>query len=90
MFLLGASGVFSCDGRTRNGTEGKFSSAEARAIMAERVLVGMSAGAVRESLGRPNDINRTVTGHDVYEHWIYDRHGVYVYIEKGRVTGWQD
>lgn len=54
------------------------------------MFIGMSADAVRESLGSPDDINRTVTGRVIYEHWVYERGGIYVYLENGRVDSWQD
>lgn len=67
-----------------------YTEREVQAILSRRVFIGMSADAVRESLGSPNDINRTVTGRVIYEQWVYERDGIYVYLENGRVDSWQD
>jgi hypothetical protein len=51
--------------------------------------IGMSKDDVLFSMGFPNDINRTVTENSKSEQWVYDN-GVYVYLENGVVTSFQD
>jgi hypothetical protein len=57
-------------------------------IFEERIWIGMTKEMLIESWGRPNDINRTVGSWGVHEQCIYT--SVYVYIENGVVTSWQD
>jgi prefoldin subunit 5 len=41
-------------------------------------------------LGEPDDINRTVGSFGVHEQWVYRKRDMYIYIEDGYVTSWQD
>jgi len=59
-----------------------------RLIMARKVVIGMKKEQVVESLGRPEDINRTVLPGQVTEQWVYG--GLYVYFTDGIVTSFQD
>lgn len=54
------------------------------------VWIGMTAEQLRESWGRPRDINRTVTARGAYEQWVYGQYGSYVYLQDGIVTSWQN
>lgn len=72
-----------------------FSPEELRAVIDQRVFVGMTRRAATCALGPPNDINRTVTAVGEREQLVYRQIGyrrtrVYVYIEAGVVTGYQD
>lgn len=40
------------------------------------------------SCGSPNEINRTVTANGSSEQWVYSN--IYVYVENGEVTSFQD
>ena len=40
------------------------------------------------SLGKPDDINRTVGSWGVNEQWVYGRN--YYYFENGKLTSYQD
>ena len=42
-----------------------------------------------ESLGVPYDVNRSVYTNLIKEQWVYGS-DVYVYVENGIVTSWQD
>ena len=50
--------------------------------------VGMNKKMAIISLGRPNDINRTVGSWGVHEQWVYDN--LYLYFENGKLTSFQD
>lgn len=50
--------------------------------------IGMSREMATISLGRPNDINRTVGSWGVHEQWVYD--DLYLYFENGKLTSYQD
>jgi tetrahydromethanopterin S-methyltransferase subunit G len=65
-------------------------SREGEAILNEEIYVGMSTSAVRQSLGEPDDINRTVTEYGTREQWVYEDRDMYVYIEDGVVQSWQE
>lgn len=73
----------------RERLEATFSDRELAAIDAGEIYIGMSEAALLESWGQPIDINRTVTETIVRKQYVYP-HSVYVYVENGVVTGWQD
>lgn len=50
--------------------------------------IGMNKKMAIISLGRPNDINRTVGSWGVHEQWVYDN--LYLYFENGKLTSYQD
>lgn len=50
--------------------------------------LGMTDDMARESLGRPNDINRTVGSFGVHEQWVY--YNTYLYFENGILTTYQN
>lgn len=58
------------------------------AVIARKILFGMTREQVRASWGEPDEINRTVTPGDVHEQWVYGTQ--YVYFDNGVVTAWQD
>jgi len=60
-----------------------------RAILNGLVMIGMTKEMLRASWGYPEDVNRTVLSGLVTEQWVYSM-GVYVYLENGVVTAWQD
>lgn len=62
-----------------------WSSATVDLIVNGQIRIGMTARMVRESWGRPNDINRTITATGVREQWVYGG-GRYVYLEDGVVV----
>lgn len=54
-----------------------------------KIALGMNKQEVIASIGRPNDINKTVGIWGVHEQWIYgDRR--YLYFENGILTAWQE
>jgi hypothetical protein len=55
----------------------------------EEIIIGMDKVKVVISMGFPIDINRTVTENSTDEQWVYNN-GVYVYLEDGEVTSFQD
>lgn len=57
-------------------------------ILEGRVCLGMSSEQVLASWGPPIKRNRSVSRWGVREQWIY--HNVYIYIEDGCVTSWQE
>ena len=54
---------------------------------ARSLYIGMPRADVIKTMGRPRDINQTVTANVVYEQFVYQ--GIYVYLENGKVTAWQ-
>lgn len=57
------------------------------------IRMGMTKQMVKEVLGEPTDINRTVSTYSTHEQWVYEKDGAkteYYYFDDGRLTGWQD
>ncbi len=50
--------------------------------------IGMNREMATISLGRPNDINRSVGPWGVHEQWVYD--SLYLYFENGKLTSFQE
>lgn len=67
----------------------RFGSSTTSKILNNQVWIGMTKEMLGESLGHPQDINRTVTAGNVSEQWVYGR-GRYVYLDNNIVTSWQD
>lgn len=62
-----------------------------KARIAEReanITIGDSDYKVRKVYGDPKKINKTVVGNTVREQWVYN--GLYIYLNNGVVTGWQE
>jgi len=61
-------------------------------IANNRVRLGMTADQVRESWGKPEDVNRTVTRWGTHEQWIYgpSLEATYLYFDGGVLTSVQD
>lgn len=53
------------------------------------IRMGMTTYEAEISMGKPEDINRTVTAYGVHEQWCYPN-GVYLYFDNGILTSWQD
>ena len=62
----------------------------AEKIVDGRYWIGMTDKMCKQSLGKPNDINRDVGAWGVHEQWIYERKGLYIYFENGYCTSYQD
>ena len=52
--------------------------------------IGMTAAIVRESLGDPDAINRTVKADTVREQWVYRNQRLYLYLDDGLLTTYQE
>lgn len=77
----------------QNKPQSKFSDKEFNAILNESIYIGMSENALLESYGRPSKINKTVTSLSIQKQYVYNRpfqRTIYVYVENGFITGWQD
>ena len=60
----------------------------ANKILSSKIWIGMTDEMAIESLGRPQENNRTVGSWGVHEQWVY--RNLYVYFENGILTSWQD
>lgn len=54
-----------------------------------KVRIGMTQDEAIISMGKPYDINRTVSSYGTHEQWCYNG-GVYLYFEDGILSSWQD
>jgi hypothetical protein len=66
----------------------QFGKAIGERIFYNEIWIGMTAEMVRESKGRPKDINKTVGSWGVHEQWIYNEK-TYLYLENGKLVSWQ-
>lgn len=64
-----------------------YTEQEKQAIKDKQIFVGMGQAALIESWGRPSDINESAGAWGIRHQYVYP--GLrFVYIEKGKVTGW--
>lgn len=54
-------------------------------IESEKVFIGMSAEQAKMSWGEPETVNRTTTGRNRHEQWVYGSH-TYLYFENNTLT----
>jgi len=66
-----------------------FTDKEIQSIRSGTIFLGMTENATYESIGLPIRTNETVVKNLVHKQCIYGD-GIYVYIENGKVTAWQD
>ncbi len=68
---------------------GSLTDEDRDAIAQQSIFIGMSEAALIASWGVPTQINRSAyEGAGRSDQYVYESRGVYVYIEGGRVTGW--
>lgn len=63
----------------------KYGESIANLILSHKVHIGMTKDMARESWGRPQDINRTITQFGTHEQWVYGN-GNYLYFDDDRLT----
>lgn len=66
----------------------KYDYGISRKIIKREFWLGMTSEMAKESLGNPEDINRTVGSWGVHEQWIYG--SSYLYFENGVLTSFQN
>ncbi|WP_424962280.1 hypothetical protein [Ekhidna sp.] len=66
----------------------KYDAKTATKLANSEIWIGMTSEMIIDSIGRPNDINRTVTSYGVREQWVYK--DIYLYLEDGVLTSYQD
>ena len=57
-------------------------------IYFNKIAIGMTPRMVIESIGSPNDINKSTGSWGVHEQWVY--RNKYLYFENGKLTSWQE
>lgn len=72
----------------KDGLIKKYGTTDAQRILEHKFWIGMTDKMARESMGTPNDINRTVGSWGVNEQWIYGN--TYLYFENGILTSYQN
>lgn len=63
----------------------KYGETNALKIMANSYEVGWNKNMIRESIGEPNKINRTVNQFGVSEQWIYVDRNLYLYFDDNKL-----
>lgn len=67
-----------------------LSSIQWRMVKAGVPWIGMSGDLAVLTRGRPMDINKTVTSGSVFEQWVYEEPGEYLYFRNGYLVSWQE
>lgn len=68
----------------------KYGTYYGKLIYEKNIVIGMTKDMVIESIGKPDDINRTVGSWGVHEQWVYERYDLNIYFENGKVSSFQD
>jgi hypothetical protein len=71
----------------------KYGNPNALSILHGRFYIGWTKDMVIESIGKPNDINRSVGSWGVHEQWVYGTdisHTKYLYFENGILKSYQN
>ena len=74
----------------KNSLIKKYGATSTAKILQGRIWLGMTDEMARESIGRPDKINRSVGSWGVHEQWVYDNRDEYLYFEDSILTSWQD
>jgi len=73
----------------------RYGESNCNRILEGKIWIGMTSEMAKESLGFPDDINRTVLTSSVLEQWVYEGEGAnyyntYLNFDDGILTNWQD
>ena len=75
----------------REQLEKKYGKLYSRFIFRGSIKIGMTQQMVKESIGSPKDINKSVYSFGVHEQWVYSHNKYeYLYFEDGILTSWQE
>ena len=66
----------------------KYDYGISRKIIKREYWLGMTSEMAKESLGTPEEINKSVGSWGVHEQWIYGK--TYLYFENGKLTSYQN
>ena len=55
-----------------------------------RLKLGMTETYIRQHAGPPDQINRDVGPWGVKEQWIYNNRELYLYLDNGKLSSWQE
>lgn len=67
-----------------------FGEVNGKRVFNKEYWIGMTDEMAELSLGKPDDINRTVTSRTVKEQWVYSKYGIYLYFTNGLLTSYQN
>lgn len=68
----------------------KYGSYNAQRIIKGEYWIGMTDEMARESVGNPDDINKSTGSWGIHEQWVYSKKDLYLYFENGKLTSIQD
>ncbi len=68
----------------------KYGAYTASRIIKGEYWIGMTDEMARDSLGSPNDINKSTGAWGVKEQWVYSKKDIYLYFDNGKLTSIQN
>jgi hypothetical protein len=68
----------------------KYGTYNAERILNGQYWIGMTPQMVRESIGKPDDVNKSTGAWGINEQWIYWKKELYLYFENGKLTTIQE
>lgn len=68
----------------------KYGKYSAEKIIKRECWIGMTAEMARESVGHPDDVNRSTYSWGIHEHWFYKNKDLHLFFEDGKLTSIHD
>jgi hypothetical protein len=68
----------------------KYGKTNADRIIENQYWIGMTGEMAKESLGYPDQNNRSVGNWGVHEQWVYSEYDIFLYFENGKLTSYQN
>ena len=68
----------------------KYGNHNAKRVVNGEYWLGMSSEMAKESIGHPDDVNKSTGSWGIHEQWIYKKKDLYLYFENGKLTSFQE
>ena len=68
----------------------KYGSSIYQLIKEDKIRIGAPSVILLYVYGKPDDINKSTGSWGVHEQWVYRSYDVYIYVENGKITSWQN
>lgn len=68
----------------------KYGKEIAKKLINGEYWIGMTTAMATESLGSPDDVNKSTGSWGIHEQWVYDKKKLYLYFENGKLSSFQN